>query len=373
MFYFINRNTMPLHLSSFFNAIQTRLFPVLEETIGVLSDREQRFVRICELVNIEKYLPYSGSLTGRPPARRTSIARAFIAKSLYNFATTSILHEHLLRDATLRHLCGWNSKRDVPSESTFSRAFAEFALTKLPCSVHESMIKTHCGPKLAGHISRDATAIEAREKPIKKESFPKSAPRKKKGRPCKGEKPHPKNPTKLEIQLTRGLNENLADIPTVCDWGTKRDSKGNSYSWVGYKLHIDTIDGDIPASAILSSASMHDSQAAIPLAQTSALRVTNLYDLMDAAYDCGCIREMSTRLNHVAIIDSNKRKGDKIELEPAEKIRYNQRSSAERVNSNLKDNYGGSTVRVKGAQKVMTHLMFGVIALTAEALFRLIS
>jgi len=363
---------MSPHLSSLFNAIQTRLFPAIQEAVGTLTDREQRFVRICELLCLEKHLPCVGALTGRPLAQRIPIARAFIAKSIYNFATTSILREHLLRDATLRHLCGWTGKGEVPSESTFSRAFTEFARSQFPGKIHETMVKTHCGPKLAGHISRDATAIEAREKPIKKATITAAAPKRKHGRPRKGEEPTPKEPTRLEIQLTRELDENLADIPSVCDWGTKRDSKGNSYSWVGYKLHLDTIDGDIPVSALLSSASMHDSQAAIPLSQLSAQRVTNLYDLMDAAYDSRCIREISTRLNHVPLIDSNKRKGEKVEFAPAEKLRYNQRSSSERVNSNLKDNYGGSMVRVKGAAKVMAHLMFGVVALTAEALYRLI-
>ena len=47
-------------------------------------------------------------------------------------------------------------------------------------------------------------------------------------------------------------------------------------SWIGYKLHLDCIDGDIPVSAILSSASLHDSQAAIPLSQMSYQRLTNL-------------------------------------------------------------------------------------------------
>lgn len=363
---------MSIHLSSFFNAIQTRLFPALEEAVGALSDREQRLVRICELLNLEKHVPFVGALTGRPLAQRIPIARAFIAKSVYNFATTSILIENLLRNATLRYLCGWTSKRDVPSESTFSRAFAEFAAMQLPSNIHEAMVKTQCGPKLAGHISRDGTAIEVREKPTKKTTITPAAPKRKKGRPRKDEEPRIKEPTKQEIQLTRSLEENHADIPVVCDWGTKRDSKGNSYSWVGYKLHIDTIDGDIPVSAILSSASMHDSQAAIPLAQMSAQRITNLYDLMDSAYDSKCIRQMSSMLNHVAIIDSNKRTGEKVEFEPARQLRYNQRSSSERVNSNLKDNYGGSMVRVKGAKKVMAHLMFGIVAMTAEALYRLI-
>jgi hypothetical protein len=245
---------------------------------------------------------------------RTHIAGAFIAKAVYNFTTAKILREHLLRDATLRQLCGWSGKWEIPSESTFSRAFAEFALTQLPCTIHETIVKAHCGPKPAGHISRDATAIEAREKPVKKEKITDVAVKKKKGRPGKDEEPRQKEPTKLEIRLTRSLQDNLSDISVRCDWGTKRDSKGNSYSWVGYKLHIDTIDGDIPVSTLLSSASMHDSQAAIPLAQLSAQRVTNLYDLMDAAYDSRCIREMSERLNHVPLIDFNKRMGEKREF-----------------------------------------------------------
>jgi hypothetical protein len=45
------------------------------------------------------------------------------------------------------------------------------------------------------------------------------------------------------------------------------------------------MDGDLPVSAILSSASLHDTQVAIPLARMNAQRLTNLYDWMNAAYD----------------------------------------------------------------------------------------
>ena len=107
------------------------------------------------------------------------------------------------------------------------------------------------------------------------------------------------------MQAHRSFEENLEDLPSFCDVGCKKNSKGYKESWIGYKLHLDVIDGDIPLSAILSSASMHDSQAAIPLAQMSAGRATSLYDLADAAYDAKEIREMSTRLGHVAIIDEN--------------------------------------------------------------------
>jgi hypothetical protein len=43
----------------------------------------------------------------------------------------------------------------------------------------------------------------------------------------------------------------------------------------------------------------------------------------------------------------------------------------ERVNARLKDEFGASFVRVRGPQKVMAHLMFGVLALTADQILRL--
>ncbi len=74
----------------------------------------------------------------------------------------------------------------------------------------------------------------------------------------------------------------------------------------GYKLHIDTADCGVPLSAILTSASLHDSQVAIPLATMTAARVANLYDLMDSAYDATEIHTVSER--HVPIIATNPRR-----------------------------------------------------------------
>ena len=74
------------------------------------------------------------------------------------------------------------------------------------------------------------------------------------------------------------LPERLADLPRTCDVGVKRDAKGHQESWNGYKLHIDAADGGVPLSCILTSASLHDSQVAIPLATLTAARVTNLHD-----------------------------------------------------------------------------------------------
>ena len=43
----------------------------------------------------------------------------------------------------------------------------------------------------------------------------------------------------------------------------------------------------------------------------------------------------------------------------------------ERVYSRLKDEFGARMVRVRGASKVMAHLMFGVLALTVDQLLKL--
>jgi hypothetical protein len=56
-----------------------------------------------------------------------------------------------------------------------------------------------------------------------------------------------------------------------------------------------------------------------------------------------------------------------------EKIRYNERTTAERANSRLKDEFGGRNVRVRGSAKVMCHLMFGVLVLAADQLLRLVT
>ena len=119
------------------------------------------------------------------------------------------------------------------------------------------------------------------------------------GRPRQGE-PRPKELRRLERQASMTLEEMLEDLPKVCDIGVKRNAKGHQESWTGYKLHIDAIDGGIPVSCLLTSASVHDSQAAIPLARLTASRVDSLYDLMDSAYDAPEIRAFSEKLGHCA-------------------------------------------------------------------------
>ena len=170
---------------------------------------------------------------------RAALARAFMAKAVFNIPLTNMLIERLGVDKTLRRLCGWERLGAIPSEATFSRAFAEFANSALPSRLHEALITRTHADRLVGHISRDATSIEAREKPMKA-----ARPEKKKrGRPRKGEE-RPKEIPRLERQSGMSLSGMLADLPRHCAVGITRDAKGRMTSWTGYKLHLDVADGD---------------------------------------------------------------------------------------------------------------------------------
>lgn len=203
--------------------------------------------------------------------------------------------------------------------------------------------------------------------------------RKKRGRPCKGEERSPSAPTRLERQVDLPFDEAFCELPTDCDFGIKRDTDGNTYRWRGYKAHISWGDNMMPLDCFTSSASLHDSQVAIPLMKRLATCVTSCYDLMDSAYDADSIYKVSEALGHVAIIDKNERRGKKrtddkpvacYNFVPAERIRYRERSNAERGNSRLKESFGLRFVRVRGHDKVHLHIMFGIVALFADQLLK---
>ncbi len=377
---------MPLRetLSGYWQSLQGELFPALEEELGPLGERSRDLVTVLELARVEAFVRDWPGLVGRPRKDRAALARGFVAKAVFNIAQTSMLIERLRLDKVLRRLCGWTRLGAVPSEATFSRAFGEFAASALPDRLHEAVIAKTQGARLVGHISRDATAIEARERSPKKQKT-EPRPKRKRGRPRKGEdrpKP-PQERRRLERQGGMSLAEMLADLPRACSPGVKQNAKGYRTHWIGYKLHLDVADGDIPISALLTSASLHDSQAAIPLATMTARRVTSLYDLMDSAYDAPEIKAHSRALGHVPLIEPHPRTAagkDKIRAEAgrhkriglrtAEHTRYQERSAAERVFANFKDNFAGRMIRVRGPDKVACHVMFALIALSAIQIMR---
>ena len=378
------------------NHIQASLFPWLREEIDPLTEALGQLVTTLDVIGLEAFVPEPPRGAGRPPEDRRALARAFVAKAVLGIPTTKALIERLAVDKPLRHILGWERRSQVPSESTFSRAFAEFAQGDLPDKMHAALIERSLGGRIVGVIARDATEIEAREKPAVKEAADKkddppppdgAQPPSKRGRPRKDEQRPKPEPTRLERQTSQNVNQMLAELPKACDVGSKKNSKGYKETWVGYKLHIDVASGQIPVSCVLTSASVHDSQVAIPLMAMTGARVSYLYDLMDAAYDAAAIHAKSEALGHQPIIDPNYRAKHETKAEWAKEVErmkfinipdpddviYDFRTMVERVNARLKDEFGARFLRVRGAIKVKCHLMFGIVALTADQILRVAS
>ena len=369
---------------------QRSLLPGLDEELDPLTAKLEHLIIILDTLGLEAFVAPPSRGRGRPPDDRPAIARSFVAKAVLTIPTTSALIERLQVDRALRRICGWERRSEVPSEATFSRAFAEFAAQNLPERVHEQLVRRHLRDHIIGHISRDATEIEAREKPCRRSPDdlpPPAPPKRKRGRPRKDEVLPPKPLTRIEQQRTQSLDEMRAGLPTQCDVGVKRNSKGFKETWIGYKLHLDTANGIVPVAAILTAASTHDSQVAIPLARTSEQRVVWLYDLMDSAYDAQPIIDDCLAAGRVPVIDRNTRRDTALKAEiAAERARrrlikipdptdltYNERSTAERANARIKDEFGGRHLRVRGHLKAFCHLMFGVAVLAADSILRLFS
>ena len=196
-------------ISWLMGTLQRSLFPKLEECWNSpLTEKEKRLVSILELAQVERSVPKSSDTQwlGRKLCERESIARSFITKSVYGYPTTRALIEALGTTPSLRRICGFGKVSDIPSESTFSRAFGEFAKSGLCDNVHEALVERSLKSELIGHISRDATAIEGREKPAKKVSKQKP-PRRKRGRRAKGEQPEPTEEKRLNLQVHQSAQE----------------------------------------------------------------------------------------------------------------------------------------------------------------------
>jgi hypothetical protein len=299
------------------------------------------------------------------------MARAFLCKAVLNVPTTKDLIERLGFDVRLRRICGFVG--GVPSESSFSRAFYEFAQSGLNDTAHEAAVRNIFGETVFHHGALDAASVPARERGVKKEKPAPSAPKKHGRQKGQGKHESRKAPRPQERQRAQSLEQMLSELPRVCDHGVKIGPKGYTIHWRGYKAHAHVGDGGIPLSFVTTSASVHDSLAAIPLLKLTSGRVLALfYALMDKAYAGDTIAEAARALGQVAIVPP---KGVRNGPPPPEftrdrQRRYDHRTNVERFFSDLKDNHGGNHLFVKGGARVHSHLMFGVLAIFGLQVFR---
>jgi len=370
--------------------LETTFFPLLKESLRVeeLSNKEAKLIKILDFAEIEKNITVVTIIN--TPKDREEMGRAFIAKSVYNIQTTRDLIDRLRIDRTIRILCGWRYKSDIPSEAKFSRVFKEFSDLEIAQKTHEQFVKKYLSDIVFMYNATDATKIPLRQKALKKEKEEK--PKNRVGRPKKGKIRVPKEPSILQKQKDiESVEELLELVSTDCGVGIKQNSKGNREVWIGGKLHISAVDGDIPITAFYSGANVHDSSVALPLMKETSQRVNYLYDLQDAGYDADIIRDFSIKLNHRPIIDINPKNSkvlkDKIKLIKEEKNKfkfinlpqssdihhYNQRSMVERVNKYLKDDFGCDKIYYQGANKVASVLAFGVLSICIHQSLKLVT
>ncbi len=221
--------------------LESSLFPALKEELRLeeLSHKEQKLIKILDFAQIEKNVTVV-SITNTPKDRE-EIAKAFIAKSVYNIQTTRDLIDRLHCDRTLRMLCGWRYKNDIPSESKFSRVFKELSNLQIAAKTHKQFVKEYLRDTIFFYNATDATKIPLRVKPVKVEK--EKNHKNKVGRPKKGELKEPKQSTILEQQQhMTTVKEMLSLVSTHSGVGIKQNSKGNREIWIGGKLHISAVD-----------------------------------------------------------------------------------------------------------------------------------
>ncbi len=137
--------------------VQSCLFPFMREELDPCTEALEQLIIVLDTIGLEAYVPSPPSSgRGRKPDDRRALARAFIAKAMFSMPTTVSLIERLAVDKSLRRICGWETRREVPSESTFSRAFEEFAQSELPARMHEALVRRSLG----NSVMADQNVIE---------------------------------------------------------------------------------------------------------------------------------------------------------------------------------------------------------------------
>ena len=350
-----------LKIHSLWRAFEQRLFPFVMNDVGELTEKNKLFVAVCEAAvkpETFEYAKWKG--IGRPPVDHMAVFKAFLFKSVHDVPTTKEMIERLMLEPQSRRLCGWIWPEDVPCEAKFSEVNKEFSQMGFTDEWFGDFVKTFVGTEGRMSVCYDSAPVPVRAK---------AANRKRVLSELEPDQPEPGS--RLEWQAGQDADTALGELPQDCDWGTKRDAHGKPRHWKGGKIHAAVTDDGIPVAIAYTSASLHDSQAMIPLMKKASERVPHVHDLADAAYDSGTVVASSVMEGNVPVIDSNRRKADEApKMTAAERKAYKDRGNDERFFAHLIDAHGGRHVRVREPRKVWQHLMYGVLVIAVEQTMR---
>ncbi len=332
---------------------QEEIFPELKLNFGYLTNKHEQLIQVLDLIDLSKVYPRAvwDANFGRPVIDRHAFVAAFIARAIWNIGRTKDLIAYLKVDRALRVICGFDGRStEIPSESSFSREFAQLSKLGIAEGIHEHLIMANCSDELYEHVAFDASAIEVAEKAKKIE----------------------KKERTVEEQRKKLISEIIADLPMVCNYGTKKNSNGKASTWKGYKLHSIVNEYNIPIASLVTSASVNDSLCAIPLVRMTEERVDALYYLADKGYAVAAIKAEIVEFGKVPLIDFKRNRNGELagEFINNEKERYKKRTFAESHFSQLKMQYLPRYILYRGIEKVRGFLNFALVVISAVQIIK---
>lgn len=275
---------------------------------------------------------------GRKGYRQVDILAVRAVMLFFKQANIRMTIEFLNGNPNVRGIVGLSR---IPSESVIGRRTKErFDVIDVD-SLHKAIVSEFYSSRLVCNLSIDSTPIDAREKPMARETPEKM----KRGRKKKGSEDERKyqertaEEKRLEELAKHGdARQFLSTLENKCSITGKKNSKRHIQWRIGYKVHLAVDDLGTPMSFFVFGASVHDSKVAIPLLRLANEICTFIYTLMDGGYSSKDIVSFAKELGVVPAIDFKaNRNGFKPEMDKARKIRYKARTTVERTNSELKD------------------------------------
>src|SRR2546430_2051713 len=130
------------------------------------SDSNDRLVSVLAVLDLEPLLQLLDHRRGRGRKGYSHriLLQAVIAAWVYNLHSMAELRRELIRNGSLRLLCGISSVDKVPSEDAFSRFFSRLAEHESAVEeLHRELIITirQLAPELGSKVAIDSTAINA--------------------------------------------------------------------------------------------------------------------------------------------------------------------------------------------------------------------
>lgn len=294
---------------------------------------------------------------GRTGYPLLSILSIMVLKLLYQQLTVRQTLQLLKENENLRMIVEIDT---VPSEATMSRLSRQVEKIVDPTILHERIMGLYqeATDRIIGHLSIDSTVIEAREKPIRSKRATQQQKPKKRGRKKKGsaeEAEYQARKAKEERQLAQYMVESpeisISELEKRCSLTAKQNSKGQRQWFIGYKAHMACDDFGVPVAFTVTGASVHDTQAAIPLMKRTQRNFDFLYALMDRGYVSADIEAYVQMIGRRAIIAQRTYRGrPPPQMDPPTALRYEARTTIERTNGELKDGYLPVKLYRKGEQ-----------------------